>query len=368
MGFATRVGAIIAAPTTGLAACDHPRHGGKGVGDLMVLLGLTVLALRSQEVVTAVLIIASGEVGGGVSSLLGAASGAISRELALLFGLGVVIWLAAGKRRAFGRDLDLAAAAVIPVLVLEVGASLVLEAIGARPSETASQVLGGIGYGWAIGLGALAVRQARRRQAPDAGEVTGDNAVETERAARRCRVAGWGALSLWAGLIALHGADIAGDPSQVTPVVSGDPAPGFELPVIGEDGEVGPGRAALSDFEGQVVVIEFWATWCGPCRESLPALERVRAAYEDQPVAVLAVNTEGPAQAASAQAMLSDLDFGGVSLSDTGRVADLYRVTTIPHLAVVSPEGDVAMVHRGFRSASRYEDRIRDVVDDLLVR
>jgi thiol-disulfide isomerase/thioredoxin len=357
-GFAARLGAILVAPRAALAAADHPEEGGKSVTDLAALFGLTVLALLTAEVVTAGWILVSGELGGGLGSLAAALSRVVSGHLTFLLVLAVVIYALAGRRRSLGRDLDLACASLVPLLVLQIAAALVFTLAGVRPSSLVSDSIGFVGYGWSMALALLAVLQARSRR--------DDEVVPAPRPRPAWRRVGWGALALWGGLIAMGLAAVVQAPERVRPVVSGDPAPPFELPVIGEGGALGPELVSLEDLRGQVVVVEFWATWCGPCRASLPTLERIRAGYEGRKVAVLAVNTEGPRQAAHAHAMLAELGYLGLSVSDTGRVADLYRVTTIPHMAIIDREGNVALVHRGFPGAGAYERKIRQTIDALL--
>jgi cytochrome c biogenesis protein CcmG, thiol:disulfide interchange protein DsbE len=356
-GFAARIGAALVAPRAAIAAADHPEDGGKSVSDLAALFGLTVLALLTAEVVTAGWILVSGEIGGGLGSLAAALSRVVSGHLTFLLVLAVAIYALAGRRRSLGRDLDLACASLVPLLVVQIAAALLFSLAGVRPSSMVHDAIAYLGYGWSMALGLLAVQHARSR---------GDGEVPPLRARRRWRHVGWGALAIWGVLIAMGAASVVAAPERVRPVVTGDQAPPFELPVIGEGGELGPELVALEALRGEVVVVEFWATWCGPCRASLPTLERIRAAYEEQPVTVLAVNTEGPRQAAHAHAMLAELGYQGLSVSDTGRVADLYRVTTIPHLAVIDRQGNVALVHRGFPGASAYERKLRQSIDALL--
>jgi peroxiredoxin len=112
----------------------------------------------------------------------------------------------------------------------------------------------------------------------------------------------------------------------------GQPAPGFSLP--GLDSR----PVNLSDFEGRTVVLNFWATWCGPCREELPELQSVADRFQAQGVTVLGVNVQEGA--AVVQRFLRDLGvrFPVVRDSD-GNVALRYRVSGLPVTFIVGPDG-----------------------------
>jgi cytochrome c biogenesis protein CcmG, thiol:disulfide interchange protein DsbE len=182
----------------------------------------------------------------------------------------------------------------------------------------------------------------------------------------RSRRAGWAALALFALLLAINAASIARGWQALRPMSPGDPAPEFALPRIGAGGEVGPEQVSLSSFRGRVVVIDFWATWCGPCLESMPVIERVVLGYRERGVGLLSVNTEGVEVAGKARRMADSLSPSAELVSDEGRVGDLYQVSTIPHLVVVDREGRVRLVHRGFSGARSLERQLTGAIDELL--
>ena len=142
-------------------------------------------------------------------------------------------------------------------------------------------------------------------------------------------------------------------------------APDFEVASVNARGGLGP-KLSLSSFRGQVVLLDFWATWCGPCRSSMPVLEDLATTYKDQGLVVLSINTEGSGKAGEARSMAKALAPSVRLMSDNGQVSALYKVTTIPHMLVVDREGRVHWVHRGFVSVGRLRDGLTDAITPLL--
>src|SRR5690606_17185798 len=81
------------------------------------------------------------------------------------------------------------------------------------------------------------------------------------------------------------------DSDRPTSPLVGQPAPPFDLPLIAGAGSVEGDRISLEALRGQVVVLDFWATWCVPCRESIPIFNRIHERYGDE-IEVLGVNVE----------------------------------------------------------------------------
>jgi thiol-disulfide isomerase/thioredoxin len=105
----------------------------------------------------------------------------------------------------------------------------------------------------------------------------------------------------------------------------------------------------LSDYKGKVVVLDFWATWCGPCRAALPHHEQLAKAYKDQDVVVLAACTNDAAEAFETfmeedafkyPSLLFANDLAGRSETRVSRA--LYGVSGIPHTFIVGKDGKVA--------------------------
>jgi thiol-disulfide isomerase/thioredoxin len=130
--------------------------------------------------------------------------------------------------------------------------------------------------------------------------------------------------------------------------LEGKDAPDFSLPLVdasarAQDPEE---RVRLSDQRGKVVVLDFWASWCGPCRHSVPLLNRARARFGDR-VALYGVNSEeaGPGQLAFV-ALHWGIQYP--VLRDPDLSAQLsYQVQAFPTVVVIDREGKVRKVYRG---------------------
>jgi thiol-disulfide isomerase/thioredoxin len=151
--------------------------------------------------------------------------------------------------------------------------------------------------------------------------------------------------------------DAGAPPAAEASALEKQPAPDFSLP-----GEAGA-DVKLSDHKGSVVVLDFWATWCPPCREGLPALDKLASDRKDKPLKVFAVNLrEGKDLVADFKTKTS---LGLPVLFDSeGKVGDLYRVTGIPQTVVIDKQGIVRRVIIGFDPAGK--KAMEELVDALL--
>lgn len=121
-----------------------------------------------------------------------------------------------------------------------------------------------------------------------------------------------------------------------------EPAPEFELP--GLDGR----RVGLRALRGRVVLVNFWATWCAPCREEMPALDRLARELAPRGLVVLAVNHQEDAE--GVRAFVRELGLGlPVLLDAEGTVAERYRVRGLPTTAFVARDGTLVGVAVGYR-------------------
>jgi cytochrome c biogenesis protein CcmG/thiol:disulfide interchange protein DsbE len=125
-------------------------------------------------------------------------------------------------------------------------------------------------------------------------------------------------------------------------VFEGDPAPDFTL--LDLDGNA----VSLSDFRGQPVVVNFWATWCAPCRIEMPALQDAYEKYQDQGLVILALNQDEPADLA--RGFFFDemgLTFTPL-LDEKSAVSATYgSFSVLPSTYFVDSQGNITAVHRG---------------------
>ncbi len=133
------------------------------------------------------------------------------------------------------------------------------------------------------------------------------------------------------------------------PILVGDLAPDFTL-LDAEGHEV-----SLHQFRGQVVVLEFWASWCHFCQESMPALQRLHDKWSGNGAAVLAINCRDTADVAPGHFVRSQ-GFSYPVLPDGNNLAMQYRVSGIPHVFVIGPDGRLILSNVGFGQAT--EDRL----------
>jgi cytochrome c biogenesis protein CcmG, thiol:disulfide interchange protein DsbE len=123
----------------------------------------------------------------------------------------------------------------------------------------------------------------------------------------------------------------------------GKPAPAFSLSVV-HNGEPGS-RLSLEAFRGRPVLLDFWATWCGPCRMEAPILSRVAQRYRDRGVVVIGVNTGDKPGLAGRFAEEEKLAYP-VVYDDVGIGGD-YGVQSLPTLVMIGRDGRVQAVRTG---------------------
>ena len=119
------------------------------------------------------------------------------------------------------------------------------------------------------------------------------------------------------------------------------PAPDFTLPS-------NQGRnIKLSELRGNVVMINFWASWCGPCRQEMPLLEALYKKYEPLGFTILGVNVEEDNRAA--RKLLSQLKVSFPILFDTrNEVSKQYQLAAMPSTVLIDRNGQLRFLHRGY--------------------
>lgn len=139
----------------------------------------------------------------------------------------------------------------------------------------------------------------------------------------------------------------------------GNKATEFALPVLDSQDQLGP-----QDFDGTVLLIDFWATYCGPCAETMPDLQALYIDYERADFDILSVNVDPVHQRSLTEVRRWQRSFGlqFPIVLDPGQVALAYNVSTIPHFVLVDRDGRVRYVH----STTPTIDRLRREIDQLV--
>lgn len=140
----------------------------------------------------------------------------------------------------------------------------------------------------------------------------------------------------------------------------------------GMEGQVAPDFALksttgenlrLSEYRGDVVMINFWATWCGPCRQEMPLLDELYGRYHRVGFNLLGVNIDDDTE--RALRMVEELDLHFPVVFDTRKeVSRLYNVEAMPATILVDREGNIRHVHHGYKPG--YEDKYLDQIRALL--
>ena len=142
---------------------------------------------------------------------------------------------------------------------------------------------------------------------------------------------------------------------------SSGPAPAFKLSARG-------GKSVdLAQFKGQVVMINFWATWCGPCRQEMPLLEDIYKKYKPMGFTMLAVNVEPDSKAAEEWlGKLSKPVTFPVAFDVDSKVSKAYKVAGMPSTVFVDRKGNVRVMHKGYKAGDEnfYLTQIRSMLKE----
>ncbi len=137
------------------------------------------------------------------------------------------------------------------------------------------------------------------------------------------------------------------------------PAPDFALKTPGGE------NARLSEYRGEVVMINFWASWCAPCRQEMPLLEELYAQYQPLGFTILGVNVEQ--DSSKALAMLEDIPVSFPIMLDTqSTVSKLYNVVAMPTSILIDRDGNMRYLHHGYKPGyeEQYQQQVRELIKE----
>ena len=163
------------------------------------------------------------------------------------------------------------------------------------------------------------------------------------------------ALWIWWSAVP-SGATTAG---KIPAPMEGFLAPDFELTTL--NGEM----VSLSDLRGKVVLVNFWASWCPPCRSEMPAMERIYTEYGPNEFVILAVNNSRQDRPAEAERFVAEKNLTFPILLDTdGQVSALYQVHSLPTSFFIDREGIVSEIVIGGMSEALLRTRVENLLQE----
>jgi cytochrome c biogenesis protein CcmG/thiol:disulfide interchange protein DsbE len=149
-----------------------------------------------------------------------------------------------------------------------------------------------------------------------------------------------GVIAAVGGFVALLGFGFTTDPRAIPPMLTGTPAPDFSLRLF--DGR----SVQLSDFRGKVVFVNFWASWCPPCRVEAPLLEQAWQRYREHGVVFVGIDIQDTDEAG--RRFLEEFAISYMNGRDlNSRIAIEYGVYGIPETFFIDPEGRITYKHIG---------------------
>lgn len=121
----------------------------------------------------------------------------------------------------------------------------------------------------------------------------------------------------------------------------------------------------LSELRGQVVLLNFWASWCGPCRQEMPLLEKLQQRYSALGFTVLGVNVEE--DSSKAKSLLKDIPVSFPILFDTlNTVSKQYKVSAMPSTVMIDRNGNMRYLHKGYKPGdeAQYKKWVKQLVKE----
>lgn len=146
----------------------------------------------------------------------------------------------------------------------------------------------------------------------------------------------------------------------ITSASSGEangPAPAFTLASISGQ------TASLNQYKGQVVMVNFWATWCGPCQQEMPLLDQMYKKFKPTGFTLLGVNVDKDVPTVKDLLTRKPVTFP-ILLDPTNQVSKAYHVNDMPSTVIIDRKGDIRYVHRGYKPGdeNEYQNRIRQLI------
>lgn len=145
------------------------------------------------------------------------------------------------------------------------------------------------------------------------------------------------------------------------PSMAAEPAAAPDFALKSDTGK----NMRLRELRGQVVMLNFWATWCGPCREEMPKLQQLYRQYQKTGFTLLGVNIDD--NSANAVEMAKEIGVSFPLLFDKDKqVSKLYKVDAMPSTVLIDRDGKLRYLHRGYKPGyeTTYQTQIRELLKE----
>jgi cytochrome c biogenesis protein CcmG/thiol:disulfide interchange protein DsbE len=336
-----RVGALLASPGRALANID--RLGG-GVRDATIVAVLVTACVRLADMERALIGWEAAPLA-VVRQLLMVLAQELRVPVVMGVAAGVAVTILAGRgKRDPGRDAELGAAACIPYFaVLTIWKTLQIDLLVGKLPPGAETVATGIAAAWVLLLVLLGVAVARQRRTETAMDPPAPP-LAAPRLADRI------AVTVMAGVLGL-----ALVLNMVGFARTGKSAPDFTLPRVD-----GAGTVTLANLRGKVVLLDFWATWCGPCTMMSRPLSELYTELQPQGVEFVGINSDGPG--VTNEEVLEHLKEHPAPypiVMDTADIGSRYNVIALPHMVVLGRDGGVRKIFMGVTTKSELASALR---------
>ena len=179
--------------------------------------------------------------------------------------------------------------------------------------------------------------------------------------ANRTQWIGVGLVVLSIGGFVAWGTRSAGTPALVGP---GATAPAFHATSVHDAKAAATVAKSIADYRGKAVLLNLWATWCGPCREEMPRIQRLQEELGPQGLAIVAVSIDNPGMADAIRDFRKELSLSFEILYDeSGAIRDAYQSTGVPETFLIDKQG---VIRRRLIGASWTVDDQRTLLKELI--
>jgi thiol-disulfide isomerase/thioredoxin len=331
--FAARIGLLLSAPAHAMAEIVRRKSG--GVRDALVLVFAAGVVFRLPELIRAARAFSRVSTSAALTQIVGVFGAEVRTAafVALLSAFAIVV-LAGRGRRDPSLALELGGACYVPYFFAWAPVRLVdLDAWLGYVPTTVSRVVRVVAWAWVLAMVGFAVLAVRREPVPSSPSLL-----------RRGRYVGLGALALPALALVLNIVWSAQHYNRLRPLGRTDEAPDFVLDRI--DGKPGPVR--LSDLRGQVVLLDFWATWCPPCLAMMPTLHELYRDWHPRGAEFVGIDSDGPMGSRDdVRDLVARHPFPYPVVIDDRNAGGAYGVSSIPHIVIIGRDGKIARVFVG---------------------